>query len=280
MFLDLKKALKFARENKFAIPAFNVFDLEGVLAISKAASELKALVIIQTTPKAIDYAGLNQIFNIIKNEIHTTDIKAAVNLDHARDFGTIRECIDIGYNSVMIDGSALDFESNVAVTKKVVRYASERKVNVEAEVGVIGREVSEIGREQKNLTDPKVAQKFVEQTGIDAVAVSVGNRHGAPKGEKLNLNLLESICQLVEIPIVLHGSSGLSHLDIKKAIDLGVAKINIDTKLRQAFLAEIKEIKDDQDDPRAVLEDATEAMSEIVKSYIKLVGAEGRADEI
>ena len=280
MFLDLKKALKFAREKKFAIPAFNVFDLEGVLSISKAASELNALVIIQTTPKAIDYAGLNQLFNIIKNEIHSRDLKAAIHLDHAKDFGTVRECIDIGYNSVMIDGSALDFESNVAVTKKVVSYASEYRVNVEAEIGNVGHEIGETGNNQNNLTVPEIAQKFVEQTGIDAVAVSVGNLHGAPKGERLNLNLLESICEIVKIPIVMHGSSGLSHSDVQRAIQLGVAKINIDTKLKRAFLAEIMEVKDIEDDPREILKDAIEAMSEIVKSYIKLVGADGRADEI
>lgn len=280
MFLDLKKALKFARENKFAIPAFNVFDLEGVISISRAASELNAPVIIQTTPKAIDYAGLDQLFDIIKNEIHTADIKAAIHLDHAKDFNIIKDCIDIGYNSVMIDGSALDFESNVAVTKKVVRYADEYGVNVEAEIGKIGHEIGEEGNDQNKLTDPETAKKFVEQTRINAVAVSVGNRHGAPKGEKLNSDLLEKISQLVRIPIVMHGSSGLSHSDIKKAIQLGVTKINIDTKLKQAFLAKITGVKDGEDDPREILSDAVLAMSEIVKSYIELVGADGRADEV
>ena len=280
MFLDLKKALKFARENKFAIPAFNVFDLEGVKAVCVAASELNAPVIIQTTPKAIDYAGLNQLFDIIKNEIHSKDIKAAIHLDHAKDFGTVKECINIGYNSVMIDGSELDFESNVNLTKKVVSYAGEYKVNVEAEIGNIGHEISERGNDQNKLTDPKFAQKFVEQTGIDAVAVSVGNKHGAPKGERLNLDLLRSICELVKIPIVMHGSSGLSHSDIQKAIQLGVAKINIDTKLKKAFLTEIMEAKDIEGDPREILKDAVLAMTEIVKSYIELVHADGRADEV
>jgi len=277
MFLNLKKALKFARNNKFAIGAFNVFDLEGVAAVSKAAQELKAPVIIQTTPKAIEYAGLRQLFDLVKNEIAEKNIKAAIHLDHAKDFGLVKDCVDIGYSSVMIDGSADDFDSNVAITKKVVNYAKEYGVNVEGELGQIGKGAGEEDKDQKKLTDPALAKKFVQLTQIDAVAISVGNKHGAPKGEKINLELLAEIANLVDIPIVMHGSSGLPHQDIKGAIKLGVCKFNIDTNLRRAFLAEMVKAKDD---PREALEEAIETMSEIVKSYIKLLASDGRADEI
>ena len=280
MFLNLKKALKFARKNKFAIPAFNVFDLEGVKAVCSAASELNSPVIIQTTPKAVEYAGLEQLFDIIKNEIYEKDIKAAIHLDHAKDFSIVKDCINVGYNSVMIDGSALDFESNIAICRKVVRFALEYGVNVEGEIGAIGSESEESDRSEIKLTDLKLVQEFVNKTNIDAVAVSVGNKHGAPKGEKLNFELLEKISSLVEIPIVMHGSSGLSHFDIKSAIGLGVTKFNIDTNLRLAFMQEILSAKKDSKDPRAILSEAMEAMSEIVKSYIKLLGSDGRADEI
>ncbi len=279
MFLNLKKALLIGRKNHFAIGGFNVFDLEGAKAVASAADELSAPVIFQTTSKAVEYAGLEQIFDIIKNEIHDKNLKATIHLDHAKDFGLVKKCIDIGYNSVMIDGSELDFEANVHLTKKVVQYAKNYGVNVEAELGAIGKEAGENGGGAKGKTDPSLVVKFINLTKIDALGISVGNAHGAPKGEKIDFELLEKISNETEIPLVLHGSSGLKASDIKESIKCGVAKFNIDTNLRKAFIEELKDYKN-SDDPRDVLNKIMSAQEEIVKKYIELFGTKGKYEEV
>lgn len=279
MFLDIKKALIVARKESFAIGAFNVFDLEGAKAVASAAEKLEAPVIFQTTPKAIEYAGLSQIFDIIKNEIHDRNLKATIHLDHGKDFGLVKDCIDIGYNSVMIDGSAFDFETNIHLTKKVVRYAQEYNVNVEAELGAVGKEAGENGSSTKGKTDSTLIKKFIETTKINALGVSVGNAHGAPKGERIDFELLDKISKEVDIPLVLHGSSGLRESDIKKAIGFGIAKFNIDTNLRKAFIEELEEQKNNND-PRDILSKIMSAQEEIVKKYIEIFEAKGKYDEV
>lgn len=279
MFLDLKKALKVARREGFAIGGFNVFDLEGAKAVASAAEEFQAPVIFQTTPKAIDFAGLKQIFDIVKNEIHQRNLKATIHLDHAKDYGLVQKCIDIGYNSVMIDGSALDFDTNVHLAKKVVEYAKKHQVNVEAELGAIGKEAMENGGNTKSKTDPSLVKSFVEQTKIDALGVSVGNAHGAPRGEKLDLQLLEEISQQSNIPLVIHGSSGLGEADIKHALKFGVAKFNIDTNLRKAFLTELEDEKNCSD-PRELLHKVMSAQEAIVKKYMEIFDSKGKYEKV
>jgi len=279
MFLDLKNALKVARDKGFAIGAFNVFDLEGAKAVASAAEELNAPLIFQTTPKAIEYAGLEQIFSIVKNEIHTRNLKATIHLDHAKDFGLVKKCIEIGYNSVMIDGSDLDFDANIHLTKKTVNYAKEYNVNVEAELGAIGKEAGENGANFKGTTDQSLVKEFIELTKIDALGISVGNAHGAPKGEKINFELLEKISNKTNIPLVLHGSSGLRESEIKKAIKCGVAKFNIDTNLRKAFIKELKD-QENNNDPRDILSKIMSAQEEIVKKYIEFFGTKGKYEEV
>ena len=279
MFLDLKNALKIAKQKHFAIGAFNVFDLESVKAVAEAAKEASAPVIIQTTPKAIEYAGLNQLFDIIKNEIHSLGVRAAIHLDHGEDFGLAKSCIDIGYNSVMIDGSKLDFEANKHITKKVVQYAKEFDVQVEAELGAIGRKIGEGEYPAKKLTNPNLVDKFIAMTQIDSLGISVGNAHGAPKGEKVDFDLLAEIGSKTEIPLVMHGSSGLSEQEIKMAIKYGVAKFNIDTNLRKAFIREISHQKGISD-PRDIMKKIMSAQKNVAKHYIKLLGSEGKYEEV
>lgn len=279
MFLNLKNALKIARKNHFAIGAFNVFDLEGAKAVAIAAEELQAPVIFQTTPKAIEFAGLEQIFSIVKNEIHERRLKATIHLDHAKDFGLVQKCIDMGYNSVMIDGSELDFDANIHLTKKVVNIARRYNVNVEAELGAIGTEVGEKGGSFKGETDPSLVKQFVESTKIDALGISIGNKHGAPKAEELNFDLLKEISGKIDVPLVLHGSSGLKKSDLETAIKLGVAKFNIDTNLRNAFINELEDQKSSHD-PRDVLNKIMSAQTEIVKRYLELSGSKGKYEEV
>lgn len=268
MFINVAEELTTARKNGYAIGAFNTNNLEVTKAIAIAAKKSHKMVIIQTTPSAIEYAGLSQIFNIVKNEIDNLDIEAAIHLDHAKDFETVKKAIDIGYKSVMIDGSRLTFSENVALTKKVVEYAHPKNVAVEGEIGLLGNEGGTDNYE-KILSSPEQTKQFVDLTGIDSVAISIGNQHGAPEGEKIDIELLKDIAKDVKIPLVLHGSSGLSREDIESAIGQGVAKINVDTLVRKAFIKGIKDSELDTHDYRDILQVCMENITEIVFEKIE-----------
>ena len=270
MFINISEELKKARNDGYAIGAFNTNNLEATKAICAAAKKCDAPIIIQTTPGAISYAGLRQIFEIVKTEIEETGISAALHLDHAKDFEIIKECIDIGYRSVMIDGSELSFAENVALTRKVVDYARPKNVSVEAEIGAIGTEEGGENVGGGNLSSPEEVNKFIELTGIDSVAVSVGNEHGAPEDEKIDLKLLEEISRKIETPLVLHGASGLSDEDIKSAIGLVIAKINIDTGIRKAFIEGLSNIEEGTKDYRKILKVSMENIQRVVEEKIKL----------
>jgi fructose-bisphosphate aldolase class II len=273
MFINVGEELKKARNEGYGIGAFNTNNLEVTKAICKAAKELDQPIIIQTTPSATEYAGLEQIFNIVRTEIESTGIKAAIHLDHGKDFNIAQKCIEAGYRSVMIDGSKLPFAENVALTKRVVEFAHPRNVTVEGEVGVIGTDEGGNEKNESLLSSPDEVKQFVDLTGIDSVAVSIGNQHGAPKGEKINLKLLGDIAKLIEIPLVLHGSSGISDEEIQEAVKIGISKFNVDTNIRKAFISGLKELTDDTTDYRDVLKISMQKVEEVVKERIILLGA-------
>ncbi len=270
MSLDVANELGLARRNHYAVGAFNTSNLEITKAICLAAKEYDDFILIQTTPSAIEYAGLEQLYDIVINEIMATGIRAAIHLDHAKDLSIIERALGIGYKSVMFDGSKYPFDENVALTQRVVRMAKETDAAVEAEVGVIGHEEGGIVLGTSILSAPEQVKKFVDLTHVDSIAVSVGNQHGAPKGERVDLKLLEKISHIVHVPLVMHGSSGLSSGDIHEAVRYGVAKFNIDTKIRRAFTSTIE--KSDEEDPRKVLSKGVEEVREVVGYYIKLFG--------
>ncbi len=270
MFMNVAEELKKARAGGYAIGAFNTNNLEVTKAICKAASQYDVPILIQTTPSALDYAGTEQIFDIVKNEIEATGIKAAVHIDHGKDVAKIKAAIDAGWTSVMFDGSKYDFDENVRLTKEVVEYGHARGVCVEAEVGVIGREEGGAISGTAVYSNPEEVKKFVEMTGIDSVAVSIGNEHGAPDGEKIQLDLLAKIAEIVSVPLVLHGSSGLSEEDIRESMKRGVAKVNIDTNIRKAFVHEIENSK--QEDYRDIFRDGMEEIEKVVDKYIRIFG--------
>lgn len=253
MFTNVSEELKKARAGGYALGAFNTNNLEATKAICAAAKKTGKPIVIQTTPGAIEYAGLSQIFSIVKTEIEESGVKAAIHLDHAKEFEITKKCIDIGYRSVMIDASKLSFEENVALTKKVVDYAHPKNVSVEAEIGAIGSGEGGEDSGVDRFSSPDEVKRFVELTGVDSVAVSIGNEHGAPLGEEINRNLLRNISEVVSIPLVLHGASGLSEEDIKAAIGLGIAKINIDTQIRRAFIEGLRNVAADAKDYREIL---------------------------
>jgi ketose-bisphosphate aldolase len=266
--MNVKEELIKARQNGYAIGAFNTNNLEVTKAICAAAAKCGQPIIIQTTPSAIEYAGLQCIFDIVRDEIKDSSIKAAIHLDHAKDFDIIAKAIQTGYKSVMFDGSAHTFHENMMMTEKVVRLAHQYGVAVEAEVGVIAREEGGKISHKSVYSAPKLVRKFVDETGIDSVAVSVGNEHGAPSNEKIDHQLLKEISEVVDIPLVMHGASGLSTGDIRLAIQSGIAKFNIDTNIKKAFTNVIEH--SEETDYREVLKEGMDEVEKIVEKYIKI----------
>lgn len=270
MFMNLKNHYKRLFESHKAIGAFNTSDLEISQAICSASMKTGVPVIIQTSPSAIEYAGLEQLFDIVKNEIHENNLDIALHLDHAKDFGILKKCIDIGYSSVMIDGSLLDWEANVAITKKAANYAHKYGVQIEGEIGCIARLEGGKKSGKSEKTDPGLVEDFIRKTGVDSLAVSVGNDHGAPKGESLDLKLLEEIYKVTTVPLVMHGASGLSRKDILKAKELGVVKFNIDTQIRNEFLKTLRQVSAKVSDPRDAMSLVKDSIEKLVVDYIKL----------
>ncbi len=266
---DTKEELNKARSVHYAVGAFNTSNLEVTKAICRAAARFDVPILIATTPSAIEYAGLKTIFDIVSDEIAHSKIKAAIHLDHGNDFGLIKQAIEVGYKSVMFDGSKLPFDENVHLTERLVEFAHRFDVCVEAEVGVIGHEEGGNLSGASAKSAPSEVERFINLTGVDSIAVSVGNEHGAPKGESLDFDLLERIIEVIDIPLVLHGASGLSDGDLVEAIAVGVAKINIDTNIRRAFLYQI-ENSDEKADYRVALTDGMEEVEKVVEKYLSI----------
>ena len=294
-----------ARRGAYAVGAFNISNLESYLAVVEAAVEEKSPVIVAVTPSAILYAGLPYVEKMVKTGAESTPLPMSLHLDHGTDMETVSRCLEAGFTSVMIDGSHLRFEENVALTKRVVDLAHPKGVSVEAELGKLaGIEESTVGEREVVLTDPDAAKDFVKRTAVDALAVAIGNSHGAYKfkGEpKLDFERLKLIRERVDVPLVLHGASsvpswitqkavkygaelsgakGIPEEHIRKAISLGITKINIDTDLRLAFTATIREslAKSPREfDPRKILGPAKEAMKKVVKDKMRLLGSSFKA---
>jgi fructose-bisphosphate aldolase class II len=305
MLLTNKEILASAIAGKYAVGAFNINNLESLQAVITAAQEENSAVIVAVTPSAIKYAGLIYLAEIVKISAQLAAVRMSLHLDHGKEIETITKCVDAGFTSVMIDGSHLDFEENIALTRNVVELAYPKGVSVEAELGRLAG-VEEVSVEEKDaiLTDPEAAKEFVERTNVNALAVAIGTSHGAYKfkGEpKLDLKRLTEIREKLNVPLVLHGASGVPAWIIKKAteygarlagakgmpdesikqaIKLGIVKINIDTDLRLAFTATIREVlatTPTQFDPRKILGPAREAMKEVVRNKMRLFGSSNKA---
>jgi fructose-bisphosphate aldolase class II len=294
-----------AKQRAYAVGAFNINNLETVLAVSQAAAEEKSPIIVAVTPSAIKYAGLAYLSRIVKTAAESAPMPMSLHLDHGEDFETVSKCVQAGFTSVMVDGSFLKFEENVTLTKRVVDLAHAKGVSVEAELGrLAGVEESTVEEKDAILTDPESAKRFVEATGVDALAVAIGTSHGAYKFKaepKLDFERLRLISEKTDVLLVLHGASsvpqwiiekaskygaqlagakGIPEEHVKKAISLGIAKINIDTDLRLAFTATVREVlanSPKEFDPRKILGPAKDAMKEVVKSKMRLFGSSGKA---
>jgi len=289
--LDIKPilTLKKAQQGKYAIGQFNISTDEQLKAIIEVVKDFDSPVIIGTSEKERKFIGVNQIVALVKSWQKQTGLPIILNADHCKTFESIKEVVDAGYSAVHIDGSELLFKENIELTKKVVDYAKSKDFNilVEGELGYL-RGGSDIHKEkteiqEKDLTNVEQAKEFVEKTGIDSLAVVVGNIHGIESGMKnppLFLNRLQEIQKTIpNVFLVLHGGSGTSEQDIKKAIELGVVKININTELRVAYTDALEqEIKEHPDEvrPYNVLAPAVKEVKKVVKEKIELFGSKDR----
>lgn len=267
----------------YAIGAFNANNMEIIQAIAEAAALEKSPVIMQASQGAIKYAGLEFITGLVKLAADEYQVPIALHLDHGTDFDQVVKCIRSGFSSVMYDGSKLPLEENIAMTKKVLDIARPIGVSVEAELGKIGGTEDHVHVDERDAmyTDPEEARIFVEQTAVESLAIAIGTAHGQYKGEPhLDFERLKQIKELVKIPIVLHGSSGVPDQTVQKAIQLGVCKVNIDTNIREAFVGEMRRIimkEPNEIDPRKILGPARDATVEIIRQKMRVFGSSNKA---
>lgn len=304
MLTTTKKLLAAANKGYYAIGAFNISTMEMLQAIVRAAERQRSPAIVQTTEGAIEYAGMKYLRDLAYSAAEQTHMPVSLHLDHGRDLGIIRQAIKVGYTSVMIDGSHLPFAKNAAMTRKVVGWAHRRGVSVEAELGTIGGAEDAISSRHIMYTDPDAAVAFVRRTGCDALAIALGTSHGAYKfGGKSHLDIrrLKEIKRRLKMPLVLHGASGIpdylieqaekygaklhhargvSDQSIRAAIKAGINKINIDSDLRLAFDAGVRQVlreKPEVFDPRKILGPARELMQQVVEHKMRLLRSNGKA---
>jgi ketose-bisphosphate aldolase len=273
-----------ARAGGYAIGAFNVSTIEAIKGVLDAASELNAPVMIETSEKEMRYMDADLVINVLCALTENLQIPVAIHLDHGQSMETVQEAIDAGYTSVHIDGSSLPYDKNLSLTREVVAFAHKRGIPVEGELGHVGG-ASEIHDERAKMekstyTDPVQATEFVRETGIDSFASSIGNIHGIYKDEpELDFERLEKIGQ-IGVPLTLHGGSGIPEKQVKKAIALGITKINVNTELRQAYTETLhKELDEHPEEivPYKYLPEEIEAVKKVVMEKIKMFGSEGKA---
>ncbi|MGE5553561.1 MAG: class II fructose-1,6-bisphosphate aldolase [Betaproteobacteria bacterium] len=275
----LKDVLSPAQAQGYAVGAFNVHGLEIAQAIASGAEKAQAPVIFQVNQATLKYAGIKPIAALVSTLAADLPVPAVVHLDHGTSFETVMQCIRHGFTSVMVDASHLAYTENVALVRRVVEAAHAAGVSVEAELGHIGGTEDDIIGDGW-FTDPNEAAAFVEETGVDALAVAIGTAHGLYRETpRLDFARLLEIRRLVSVPLVLHGASGVPDQCIAQAVRLGVQKINISTELKVAFTAAVRRFLEEhrgEFDPRRYLGWARQAVEEVVVGKIALFGGVGR----
>ena len=242
-----KEMLLKAQKGGYAVGAFNAENMEMVKAIIQAAEELKAPVMIQTTPSTIKYGTVETYAAIVAAEAAKASVPVCLHLDHGSSFELAMQAMHAGYTSVMIDGSKLDFEDNIKETKRVADVAAALNIPCEAELGKVGGKEDDLEAEADTNTDPQEAKEFVERTGVTSLAVAIGTAHGFYVGTPvLDKERLSEIRQVVDIPLVLHGGSGNPDKEIGESVTLGVNKINISSDIKAAYYEKMREVLKDE----------------------------------
>ncbi len=283
MLENMKDMLNKADSGKYAVPHFNINNLEWTRFILEECQELRTPLILGVSEGAIKYmGGYKTVSNLVRSlfsDLNIT-IPVALHLDHGSSYESCVKAIDNGFTSVMIDASKYPLEENINITKQVVMYAKDKNVTVEAEVGAVGGEEDGVADE---LAYAKVedAVKLVNETNIDFLAPALGSVHGLYKGEpKLDFERMAKIHDLTKLPLVLHGGSGIPDELIKKAISCGIAKININTELQIAWSKAVRSFLNQNEkvyDPRKIIKGGEVAMKEMIKEKVMLFGSNGKA---
>lgn len=276
-----EKMLTDAREGGYAVGAFNVENMEMVKAVIAAAEEVKAPVMLQTTPSTVKYGTLETYFAMVSAEAKKASVPVCLHLDHGSSFELAVQAIKAGYTSVMIDGSHEDFEHNVELTKKVVDVAKACGIPVEAELGKVGGKEDDLEAEEDGNTDPQEAKEFVDRTGVSSLAIAIGTAHGFYAGTPvLDKERVSEVKELVSVPLVLHGASGLSDEDVKECVRRGMCKVNFATELRVAYTEAGKKLLQEKPatfDPKKLGIAGMEAVKELVKERMCVCGCNGKA---
>lgn len=283
MLYNMKELLTIAKENKFAVPAFNIGSLEILRAVMEVAEETNSPVILEIHPLEIEY--LTDPFVLtVKEYAHKAKVPVVIHMDHGSTIYDVMRSIKNGYTSVMIDASSLPYEENVALTKQVVELAHKVNVSVEAEIGTIGAMNYETeGVDNVLYTDPAQAKDFVERTGIDCLAVAIGTAHGLyPKNftPKLNLELLEILNKEVDIPLVLHGGSGNPDEEVTASVSLGVSKVNISSDVKSVFFKKCHELLNEnpnQYEPCDLFPECINEAKNVIRHKLNVLKTTGKA---
>lgn len=244
MYKNLKEVTKVAEDLNMAIGAFNTHNLEMMPAMIRAAKELGVPIIIQTSIDTAKYIGYKVMATLAKEMAEDEMVDVCLHLDHAKDFEAIKQAIDAGFSSVMFDGSQLPFKENIAKTKAVVAYAHAKGVSVEGELGTIGgsEEGISVKEDDKIYTRPQDAVEFVKQTNVDALAIAIGTNHGQYQSKtEVNIPLLKEIHAVVDVPLVIHGGTGVKEEDYPALINHGIRKFNVGTELLVNWTKQAKE---------------------------------------
>ncbi len=279
-YVDTKQMLLDAQKGNYAIGAFNIDNMEIAQAAIEAAQELNSPIILQTIPIVLQYADPEIFFGIAKALADKATVPVALHLDHGNGYELAKKVIEVGYSSVMFDGSHYSFEENIRLTKKVVATAKENGIPVEAELGKVGGVEGDLDGGAGNYTDPTQAVEFAKATGVDSLAIAIGTAHGKyTTTPVLDKNRLKEIASLVDIPLVLHGATGVSDQDIIDCVKLGICKINFATEMRVAYSDGVKDyLKQNPEafDPKSYGAFAKQRVKERVMAKILLCGCDGK----
>ncbi len=270
--MTLKEKLSEARQQKTALFAFNFYNLETLKGVLRAAAERERAIILQLTQSSIDYMGLTPAVSLARALLSEYRVRGWIHLDHSNSIDLCHACLDAGFDSVMIDASERPFAKNIKITRQVVRLAETFGAHVEAELGYVAK----LGQdtERQGFTDPARARIFVDETGVDALAVAIGSAHGFYRGEpKLDLTLLQKIDETLGIPLVLHGGSGIPAPQIRGAVERGICKVNVATEIKNAFMKQVKRSVNENDniDLRTVFPSAIKAVEAIAASKLDIL---------
>ncbi len=275
------KMLLDAQKGKYAVGAFNVENMEMVKAVIAAAEETRSPVILQTTPSTVKYGSLEMFFAMVSAEAKKATVPVALHLDHGDSYELALKALKAGYTSVMIDGSHESFEDNIEVSRRVNEVATVFNVPVEAELGKVGGKEDDLEAEADTNTDPKEAKEFVERTNISSLAIAIGTAHGFYEGTPvLDKKRVSAIRELVSIPLVLHGASGLSDEDVRECIERGICKVNFATELRVAYTDGCKKVfaeAPDTFDPKKLGLAGMENVKNLAKERMNVCGCVGKA---